>query len=117
MCGRLQLNKTLRDNILIFAGNNPGALTTLTELFKYDKEDTGKFAEQLLLLDFMGLYESHLYMLWNDCCNRNIKKVAKIIELYEEQIITQEDINERIKNVGYGKSFDDFFKEDKINED
>ena len=59
----------------------------------------------------MELYESHLYMLWNDCCNRDIKKVIKILELYEREIITQQDIDERIKNVGYGRNFDDLIKE------
>ena len=50
-------------------------------------------------------------MLWNDCCNRDIKKVIKILELYEREIITQQDIDERIKNVGYGRNFDDLIKE------
>ena len=52
-------------------------------------------------------------MLWNDCCNRDINKVIKILELYEREIITQKDIDDRIKNVGYGLNFDEFLEEGK----
>lgn len=49
-------------------------------------------------------------MLWNDCCNRNIAKVQKILQLYRIGKINQQIIDERIKNVGYGKDFDDFLE-------
>lgn len=105
---RLNIFGTFADNYISFAGGNPGALNTLFELQKEAKDRTALF---LLTLDRMELYESHLYMLWNDCCNRDIKKVIKILELYEREIITQQDIDERIKNVGYGRNFDDLIKE------
>lgn len=50
-------------------------------------------------------------MLWNDCCDRNIEKVKKIIKFYRKGKITSKDIDERIKNVGYGKNFDDLIGE------
>lgn len=105
---RLNIFGTVEDNFISFAGGNLGALNTLFELTKEAKDRTALF---LLTLDRMELYENHLYMLWNDCCNRDIKKVIKILELYEREIITQQDIDERIKNVGYGRKFDDLIKE------
>ena len=71
---RLNIFGTFADNFISFAGGNPGALNTLFELQKEAKDRTALF---LLTLDRMELYESHLYMLWNDCCNRDIKKVIK----------------------------------------
>lgn len=65
-----------------------------------------------MTLDKMELYEDRLYMLWNDCCKRDISKVIKILDYYKKGIIKQKDIDERIKNVGYGKSFDDLIKVD-----
>lgn len=109
---RLNIFGTLSDNFISFAGGNPGALNTLCELQKEAKDRTALF---LLTLDRMELYERHLYMLWNDCCNRDIKKVIRILELYEREIITQKDIDERIKTVGYGKSFDDLIEESEEN--
>lgn len=105
---RLNLFGTVLDNFISFAGGNPGALNTLFELQKEAKDRTALF---LLTLDKMELYENHLYMLWNDCCNRDIKKVIKILELYEKEIIKQKDIDERIKNVGYGRKFDELIEE------
>lgn len=111
MMSRLNTFGTLEDNFISFAGGNPGALNTLFELMKEAKDRTALF---LLTLDKMELYENHLYMLWNDCCNRDIKKMIKILELYEREIITQQDINKRIKSVGRGQSFDDFLKKEGV---
>lgn len=111
MMSRLNIFGTLEDNFISFAGGNPGALNTLFELMKEAKDRTALF---LLTLDKMELYESHLYMLWNDCCNRDIKKMIKILELYEREIITQQDINKRIKSVGRGQSFDDFLEKEGV---
>lgn len=79
---RLNIFGTFADNFISFAGGNLGALNTLFELQKEAKDRTALF---LLTLDRM--------------------------ELYEREIITQQDIDERIKNVGYGRNFDDLIKE------
>ena len=59
----------------------------------------------------MELYGSYLYMLWNDCCNRDIKDVLKVIDGFKKEKIAKQDVEERIKNVGYGKSFADLLEE------
>lgn len=111
--GRLVINGTIKDNFIAFAGGNPAALTTLCELQKVAGDKTAIY---LITLDKMELYEDRLYMLWNDCCGRNINKVAKILEYYEKEIITQKDIEDRIKNVGYGLSFDDLIEKNEREE-
>ena len=108
--GRLKIFGTIEDNFKTFSDGNPEALTALFELMKQAEDRIGLF---LITLDRMQLYGSHLYMLWNDCCNRDINKVIKILELYEREIITQKDIDDRIKNVGYGLNFDEFLEEGK----
>lgn len=105
---RINLLDTMEETIVNFSEGNPGALQTLMELFKLDPN---KMFQNLLTLDRMELYGSKIYMLWNDCCDRKIEKVNKIIKLYRSGKIKQSDIEERIKNVGYGKSFDDFLEE------
>lgn len=106
---RLELLATVSQNFINFAGGNPGAIATLFEL---QKEVGDKTALYLITLDKMELYENKLYMLWNDCCKRDISKVIKTLDYYEKGIIKQKDIDERIKNVGRGKSFDDFIEVD-----
>lgn len=108
--GKINLNDTAEDVIVKLSEGNPGALTTLVELVNSYK-DFFEVVPDYLTIDTMGLYGSQLYMLWNDCCNRNIEKVKQIIKLYREGKITSRDIDERVKNVGYGKSFDDLIGE------
>lgn len=106
--GRLKLENTIQETLFEFSGGNPGALTFLMKLIKEREDD---FVIDLMTIDDMGLYESKLYMLWNDSCNRDIHKVIKIFDLYRIGKITQNDIEERIKNVGYGKSFEDLLED------
>lgn len=106
--GRLKIFETTTQNFINFARGNPGAITTLFELQKVVQDKTAIY---LITLDKMELYEDKLYMLWNDCCNRDISKVIKVLDYYEKGIINQIDIDERIKNVGYGKSFDDLIQD------
>lgn len=106
---RINIFGTITENFINFAGGNPGAISTLFEL---QKEAGDKTVIYLMTLDKMELYEDRLYMLWNDCCKRDISKVIKILDYYKKGIIKQKDIDERIKNVGYGKSFDDLIKVD-----
>lgn len=105
--GRLRLEDSTQQAMFSFAGGNSGALIFLFELLNADEVN---FVVDLMTIDNMEIYEDKLYMLWNDCCNRNIKKVKKIFFLYRIGKITQIDIEERIKNVGYGLSFDDLLE-------
>lgn len=105
---RLEIFSTVSQNFINFAGGNPGAIRTLFELQNAVGDKTALY---LITLDKMELYEDKLYMLWNDCCNRDISKVIKVLDGYEKGIIKQNDIDERIKNVGYGKSFDDLIEQ------
>lgn len=98
----------MQDIILQLSEGNPGALTACLEILK---ETSIEAISVFLTLDYMELYGSHLYMLWNDCCDRNIKAVIDVINGFITGKITKNDINERIKNVGYGKSFSDLLKE------
>ena len=107
---RLNLNDSVMDAIINFSGGNPGALNTLMEL---QKARENSFVIDLMTLDNMELYESKLYMLWNDCCNRDISKVIRILELYRINKITQKDIDARVKNVGYGKDFSDLINNER----
>ena len=99
------------NNILInMSEGNPGSLRVLFEILEAKKNDILASLEVFSTLNDMKLYGSHLYMLWNDCCGNDINKTLLVIQKYREGKITDDDINERIKNVGYGLSFDDLIK-------
>ena len=93
--------------VVELAGDNPGAVKTLIEL---KDADPRHFEEHISTLKMMGLRADRLYMLWNDSCDRDINKFIKILIAYKYRIITQKEIEERIFNVGWGKSFDDLLE-------
>lgn len=107
---KLELKDNLNDIIIKLSEGNPGAITVLFEIMKCKDNDPIEYLGIFLTIDTMELYGSHLYMLWNDCCDRNIKQTLDVIEAYRKRKITNNDINERIKNVGYGKPFDDLLE-------
>lgn len=108
---KLLLTDNFNDIVLKMSEGNLGAMTTIFEIFKAKNNDVIDVIPMFLTLDVMELYGSHLYMLWNDCCNRDVEKVIKVIEAYRSGMINNTHIYERIKNVGYGKSFDDLLGE------
>lgn len=107
---RINLSDNLMEIVTKLSEGNPGALNVLMGIVDKFKNDTVKILKNFLIIDTMNLYGSHLYMLWNDCCDRDLDKTLKIIDYYCNGKITDNDINERIKNVGYGKNFDDLLK-------
>ena len=101
----------IQDIIIQLSEGNPGALTTCFEILRETGSNIFEAIPLFLTLDSMELYGSHLYMLWNDCCDRNIKAVIDVINGFITGKITKDDINERIKKAGYGKSFSDLLEE------
>lgn len=106
---RLRLEYSTQQAIVSFSRGNPGAISFLLELVKAKPKE---FVVDFITIDNMKLYEDKLYMLWNDSCNRDIDKVLKIFNQYRLGKITQQDIEDRVKTVSYGKSFDDLLEEE-----
>lgn len=89
---------------------NPGAIAALAEYKKqFGELELKSCLNTLVELDLLG---SYFYMLWNDCCIRDINKVKQILDAYNNKKIKKEDFEERIKSVGYGLKFDDLLKEE-----
>ena len=101
---RLKLNHNTQEIILNMSDGNPGAMTACIELIKKGGIGT------LLTCDVLGLYGSELYMLWSDCCGRDLVKMIKVLELVRFGKITKEEFWRRVKGEGYGLSFDDLLQ-------
>lgn len=107
----------LKECVTLLSEGNVGAVTFLLDIVKYTNENGDIFGWQQIFkeIDLMGLYGSHLYMLYNDCCNRNIRKAIKVIKSYG-MLYGDKEIDERIRNVGMGLSFDDILKQQNKND-
>ena len=79
---------------------NPGAMAFCFEALKEPAD-----LHILLMCDTLGLYGAKLYMLWNDCCNRDMEKVRKVITEFTSGKLTREEIHKNLDCV-YGQPFD-----------
>lgn len=78
---RITENDTLQDAVIKMSDGNPGCLMFLMQLFE---DNLSKAFMLCLRFDMMGLYGSRLYQLWNDCCDRDINIVYKVLEQYSD---------------------------------
>jgi hypothetical protein len=64
---------------------NPGCLSFLFEVIK--RENVNVFCEMVVKLDTSELYGSLVYMLWNDCCNRDTQKTIRMINKLDSETL------------------------------
>ncbi len=83
------MNKQDNDLIIKLADGNIGALKVILELIMY--QGVVDVDSLLLKMDANGIIGSRLYMLWNDCCDRNTQKTIAVMQRH-----TIEDIVEHI---------------------
>lgn len=86
----------LHEVISIMSEGNPGALECISMMFADNAYGT---AIDLLLFDKLEIYGSKLYMVWNDCCNRDMKKFKETIRAFRSEKFTKEQIHENLNQI------------------
>jgi len=99
---KYQYGDSTMDLVVKMGEGNPGAMVACMELFKMGSGGV----VTLLDLDYIGLYGEKLYMLWNDCCNRDASKVVRVIKARNFGKLSDQDIRDHVAG-GYGKPFSD----------
>jgi hypothetical protein len=100
---RLDITKTLREIIGDMSDGNPGCITFLCSLLKNYRH--GNPIEYIKTLDYLDIYGSKAYMLWNDCCGRDIEKVELVLQNYSRGYLYDTDIYKHIDG-GRGEPFE-----------
>ena len=77
---------------------NPGAMTVVMQLMDLGNKGEFKAITTLLFLDTLEVYGSRLYMLWNDCCDRDINVMMDIVKQVQQGSRSHEDFNKHIGN-------------------
>jgi hypothetical protein len=104
---RVKGTDTLFDMVVKMSEGNPGALTFFSEMLSKEDWNTpipGAFL-YILNLDDMGVYGSKAYMLWNDCCDRDLNKVELVLRNHQMGELSTEIILENLTQ-GYGTPFE-----------
>jgi hypothetical protein len=80
---RIQLKDTEKDVLIKMSDGNPGALTAMMEMLEKDKDiDPQAFRggmSAILLLDTFEIYGTDIYILWNDQCNRDVRRLLMLL--------------------------------------
>lgn len=96
---RLSHLDTNKDIVVKLSEGNPGAMTCICGILK-KAENNIDVVKYLLVFDSLEIYGAKLYMLWNDCCDRDFDKLFKIIDFLVEGRYTKEKILEHINYEG-----------------
>lgn len=78
----IDLTDTALSAMVKMSQGNPGAAVALAALYKNSPKIDPQAMEgigPILLLDSFGIYGSHIYVLYNDICDRNITKMITVL--------------------------------------
>jgi len=95
---KVEIGDTPMEYIVKISEGNPGCLTFLMELMSKSKHLSWVFGPMSYIqaLDNMGVYGSKAYMLWNDCCNRDIEQVELVFHNYLRCELSDKEIHENL---------------------
>ncbi len=94
---RLTLTDSGMDMIMKMSEGNPGAATALMEIFKPNDIDPQSALGPLGPIshfDNLGIYGSHVYILWSDICGRDVHKLILLTRSYQLGLISQQRLIE-----------------------
>ena len=98
---RIKANMSVQDMLITMCDGNLGALTCMMEML-LDDPMTGMM--DILLFDTLGIYGSKIYMVWNDCCRRDMGKFKETLRAFREGKFTKEEIHGNL-SLPYAKPF------------
>jgi len=84
-------NMSIMDIMMTMSEGNPGALTILMQMIG---DPTGIL--DILTCDSLEIRGSKLYMLWNDCCERNYAKFKRTLAMLKVGLFSQEEIQKNL---------------------
>lgn len=98
---KITSDMNIMDMILIMSEGNPGAIGVLMSMIK---DPRGLL--DILLCDSLEIRGSKLYMLYNDCCQKNDGKFKRTLQMLRGGIFTKEEIHANL-NLVYAIPFID----------
>lgn len=102
---KIELKDTMIDIVVKMSEGNIGAVTCLMEMI--EKKDWYYNTPSLLMImnfDSLGLYGSKIYMLWNDCCDRDLVKLELVLRNWQMGKLSESEIYNNL-NQGRGTPF------------
>ena len=80
---RIQLTDSLRSSIAKMSDGNPGSLSAMFALIQEAEEIDPQYMlgglGYIMALDTAEIYGTHIYILWNDICGRDVYKLILLL--------------------------------------
>lgn len=80
---KIELTDSVQDIIVKMADGNPGALTAMTQIManseKIDPQSDMRGLSSVLLLDTYEIYSTDIYVLWDNKCNRDVRRMIMLL--------------------------------------
>ena len=89
---KITANMSGIDMIQIMSENNPGALTIVMRMLS-----NSDLASSLLLCDSFDIRGTHLYVLFNNCCNNDTNKFKRTLTMFKSGVFTQSEIDDNLE--------------------
>ena len=96
---KLTEEDSMKDVAMKMSEGNPGALQVVMKLLSNPGD-----LMYILACDKIGLYGSRLYMLWNDCCDRDIEAFKSVLRGWTSGKYSTDEILDHVSG-GYGRLF------------
>lgn len=95
---KITLEDSVQEVIFKLSEGNPGAVTAIVQLCESCSYE--EFLTYLIFFDDYEIYGSKIYMLWNDCCDRDLNKLIETIS-YIRANLNREEVH---KNLDRGRA-------------
>ena len=99
---RIELEDTFINAMMKMSEGNPGAATALMELVtetpKIDPQSAFGELSVLLSFDTHGIYGTEIYIIWNDKCDRDARKVNVLLRAVQLGILPESKLVEMAKD-------------------
>jgi hypothetical protein len=116
----INLTMNMMDAMMAMSEGNPGAISALMGILetapKVDPKMFGEGFGHILMFDTLSVRGSNLYVLWNDFCGRDTKKLlalARAYQLGQLEGVTEEKLHSAVdygQGLGKEKPVFDFDK-------
>lgn len=102
MKNKIDYNDDFKEMLMKMAEGNPGALTVLLELYKneaaIDPDSALGGIGTMLSLDGMGIYGSHIWILFKDICGENLTNLIAVSRAHQLGLLSEDDIKTAIES-------------------
>jgi len=95
---KIELTDSLQDVAVKMSDGNPGALVAICEMLKdgatIDPQGFAGGLSAVLSLDTLEIYGTDIYILFNDQCNRDVRKMLMLLRAYQLGFIQSSEIQQ-----------------------